>query len=172
MSKNFDLNTFTFNAKTLRTVTIDGEPWFSAPDVLDCLGHSRNLSGSASRHLRSLSDDERRLVSKSNVPTSDVTFPNRGQTMLSECGLYKVILRAQRSNPAGADRRRSPRVRSPHRRSRLTSFLKHFVQNWAHPLAYRLGDRQAPQATPSKPPSRLVNPPFPAPRTSPKQAHI
>lgn len=33
MTKHFDLETFTFNGHTLRTVKIDGEPWFVATDV-------------------------------------------------------------------------------------------------------------------------------------------
>ena len=103
MSKHFDLETFTFNGHALRTVTIDGEPWFSSPDALDCLGQSRNASGSAGRNLRSLDESERRVINKSNASISDVTFPNRGQNFISESGLYKIILRAQRKNPAAKE---------------------------------------------------------------------
>lgn len=44
MSKNFptakaafDLETFTFNGHALRTVVIDGKPWFVSSDVARCL---------------------------------------------------------------------------------------------------------------------------------------
>ena len=37
-SKSFDLETFTFNGHMLRTVVIDGKPWFVFGDVLLCMG--------------------------------------------------------------------------------------------------------------------------------------
>lgn len=100
--KSFDLETFTYNGHTLRTVLIDGKPWFSALDAAAAINLNTE-SGSARRFLGALDQDECRHLLRSNVKTADVSFPNRGLNMISESGLYKFIMRAQRSNPAARE---------------------------------------------------------------------
>lgn len=109
---SFDLETFTFNGKTLRTVVIDGKPWFAAIDVLAALG----LNTRHTQHIRYAADDDEYLVlKKSAMPETGIElrhlFPQasggRGSanalSLISESGLYKFTLRAQRSNPAARD---------------------------------------------------------------------
>lgn len=82
------LNTFDFNGHQLRTVVIEGEPWFAAPDVAGCLGlaNPESMCRPVDRHqLRTQSLRGKR--------------GNRMVTMLSESALYSVTMRAQRSKP-------------------------------------------------------------------------
>lgn len=69
----------------LRSVTIDGEPWFVAKDVTDALGLGR-----AQDSIRYLDDDERGVCL--------VGTPSGEQQMatVSEAGLYSLILRSRR----------------------------------------------------------------------------
>lgn len=71
---------FTFESKTLRTVMVEGEPWFVAKDVADALDYSE--SSALTRHL---DDDEKGL--------STVQTPGGSQEVivLSESGLYHAI---------------------------------------------------------------------------------
>ena len=47
----------------LRTIEIDGEPWFHATDVCKCVGLSTN--GGTFHHLRKLDADEKQTLKKS-----------------------------------------------------------------------------------------------------------
>lgn len=95
--KSFDLNTFTYNGHTLRTVTIDGKPWFVAVDVCRALGVYIKTDGevSTTTATRDLDADER------GVPPNDIG--GRRPIIVSESGLYKIAMRARRSNPAARD---------------------------------------------------------------------
>ncbi len=84
---------FKFNAQDIRVVTLDDAPWFVAKDVCDTLGL---YDGSAGRNLATLEDDERRHLEKSKVYTTDVSFPNRGATCVSESGLYKLVMKSRK----------------------------------------------------------------------------
>lgn len=74
---------------------IDGDPWFVAGDVGLAMGWSRRAV--TQQVQRNLNDDER---CAQVVPTSG--GPQR-LTVVSESGLYKLILRAQRACPAARD---------------------------------------------------------------------
>lgn len=106
----FDLETFTFNGITLHTVVIDGEPWFSAKDMLRAIGSkARNT-----QHVRDVADEgDYRIIRVQEVQERGIElrylFPTgaRGSansvSLVNEPGLYKFTLRAQRSNPAARD---------------------------------------------------------------------
>ena len=66
---------------TIRTTTIDGEPWFVAKDVCDALGYRMT-----SDMTRRLDDDEK--------DTHSVRTPggNQAMTVINEAGLYNAIL--------------------------------------------------------------------------------
>lgn len=72
----------------VRTVEIDGAPWFVAKDVCRCLG----LKGDVSLVCRRLAQGERSVYV---TPTQD-----RGQgkpprlTIISESGLYRLVMRS------------------------------------------------------------------------------
>lgn len=80
----------TLRARDVRTISLDGEPWFAAIDVLAALGVPRRT---LSHHLVTLQDDERRHVARPRDVPSDVKFGNSGVEFLSLSGLFKLLLR-------------------------------------------------------------------------------
>lgn len=83
--------TFPETGQPVRTVTIDGEPWFVANDVVGVLGYSNGRMAIASLPERM----------KSSVTIADGTPGNPNRTVLSEFGVYRLIMR---SNLAAAER--------------------------------------------------------------------
>ena len=79
---------FTFNASNqqVRTVTIDGEPYFVAADVCSCLQLSNNRQAVAT-----LDDDEKR-VSVVMTPLGGL----QSMTVLNESGLYNLIFQSRK----------------------------------------------------------------------------
>jgi prophage antirepressor-like protein len=68
---------------SIRTVSIDGEPWFAGKDVAEALGYT-NGSRDINRHV----DEEDRRNYRNG--TSEIN--NRGITIINESGLYSLIL--------------------------------------------------------------------------------
>lgn len=83
------------NFGNVRVVVRDGEPWFVAKDVCDCLGLD-NVSKACER----LDDDEVSSFTKSDVGenTGLYDFSNGGRAPLivSESGLYTLIMRSNK----------------------------------------------------------------------------
>ena len=77
---------FSFEGKQVRTVTSDGEPWFVLADVCRVLEYS-NPSQAASR----LDVDERGII------TGDTPSGQQAMVIISESGLYSLILTCSRS---------------------------------------------------------------------------
>lgn len=69
----------------VRTVTIDGEPWFAGFDVADALGY-KNQSDAIAKHVE---DEDKQTFLKSQITTLD-EIPNRGLTFVNESGLYAL----------------------------------------------------------------------------------
>lgn len=67
----------------IRTITIDGEPWFVGKDVAEVLGYS-NSRDALSKHVDS--DD------RNTVAFRDGTSGNPKTTIINESGLYSLIL--------------------------------------------------------------------------------
>jgi prophage antirepressor-like protein len=93
----------TFADQQLRGVKIDNEPWFVASDVCRCLG--LGLEKGTHRHTAKLEADEKQLLRKGKPEPSTVkcgglweAFENV-HTLISESGLYKLILRAHPERP-------------------------------------------------------------------------
>lgn len=76
---------FTYGNLPVRTVMVDGEPWFVVADVCRVLG-----IGKANDAVRGLDDDER--------GTDSIRTPSGMQEMLicSESGLFSLILRSRK----------------------------------------------------------------------------
>ena len=74
---------FTFNGTEVRTITIDGEPWWVAADVAQALGiiNSRNM-------VARLDGDEK------GVCLLDTPGGRQNLTIISESGLYSAIVRS------------------------------------------------------------------------------
>ena len=75
---------FTFNGAEVRTVTIDGEPWFIAGDVTDLLGYINGRMALAAIPDRM----------KSSVTISDGTPGNPNRAVLNEAGVNRLIMRS------------------------------------------------------------------------------
>lgn len=71
------LEVFTYGAADVRTILMDGEPWFSAVDVCAVLE-----IGNPSQAMTRLDDDERTLISNEG----------RELNVVSEAGLFSLIL--------------------------------------------------------------------------------
>jgi prophage antirepressor-like protein len=84
----------------LRTIEIEGDPWFAAADVCRCLGLKAHPSnGGFTGHLEKLARDEKRVQTVEDAPTN----PNGGapgkrrMTMINETGLYRLIMRSDKA---------------------------------------------------------------------------
>lgn len=73
---------FNFDTRTIRSTLIDGAPWFVAKDVCDVLELRVDNS------VRSLDDDEKGITHLQGFA--------RGATIVSESGLYSLILRSRK----------------------------------------------------------------------------
>ena len=73
---------------TVRVVTIDGAPWFVAKDVCTTLG----IGGTGEVYKRLPADDMTK-VSRADLGH---THPGKPMVLVSESGLYKLILRSDK----------------------------------------------------------------------------
>jgi prophage antirepressor-like protein len=90
------LTTYDFNKNTIRVVEIDGEPWFVVRDVTNLLNFQTTAgSGWLTKHL--LPEEVR------TIRISEGKRGNPNKVVVSESGLYKLILRAQRANPVARE---------------------------------------------------------------------
>jgi len=76
-----ELQTFNFEELPVRTINIDGEPYFVGKDVADILGYSNSRKA-----LLDHVDEEDKLTSR--IVTAG---QNRNQTIINESGLYSLI---------------------------------------------------------------------------------
>lgn len=84
---NTEIQAFNFNAVTLRVLTDEtGDPWFVAKDVCDILGLENSRKATAE-----LDSDE-----KNTVTISDGIPGNPNKTIISEPGLYRLIMRSRK----------------------------------------------------------------------------
>lgn len=73
---------FEFHGYEVRTMTIDGEPYFVGKDVAEVLGYQR-----ADNAIRNHVDDEDKLMHQISA-----SGQNRNMTIINESGLYSLIL--------------------------------------------------------------------------------
>ncbi|EDY7994905.1 BRO-like protein [Salmonella enterica] len=86
MTTQKNTSVFSFESQAdIRTIIIDGEPWFIALDVCNALGISNNRDA-----LLKLDDDE-----KNTVALTDGKRGNPNTLIISESGLYTLILRCR-----------------------------------------------------------------------------
>lgn len=84
---NNEIRQFDFKGAALRTLTDEnGEPWFVAKDVCDILGLENSRKATAE-----FDPDE-----KNTVTISDGIPGNPNKTIISEPGLYKLIMRSRK----------------------------------------------------------------------------
>jgi prophage antirepressor-like protein len=80
-----EIEAFRFNTIVVRTVLVDGEPWFVAGDVCDVL-EIRNSRDA----LSGLDEDEK------GVATADTPGGEQRVSIINEAGLYSLILRSRK----------------------------------------------------------------------------
>ena len=81
-----ELSTFTKEEfGTVRTMMIDGEAYFCAKDVSECLGYA-NARDALKKHV---DDEDKRLIQRSQIATLEI--PNRGMTFVNESGVYSLV---------------------------------------------------------------------------------
>ncbi|HCD4455626.1 TPA: ORF6C domain-containing protein [Staphylococcus aureus] len=83
-----ELRTFNFEELPVRTLEVDGEPYFIGKDVADILGYT-NSRKTLSDHV----DEEDKLTSR--IVTSG---QNRNVTIINESGLYSLIFSSKLEN--------------------------------------------------------------------------
>lgn len=83
-----ELIPFDYADRQIRTLTIDGEPWFVAADVCAVLGY-QNASDAVRKHVR----EAHRGVSRIATPSGE-----QQMTVINEPGLYRLIMRSNASN--------------------------------------------------------------------------
>lgn len=84
---NNEIRKFDFRGASLRTLTDEaGEPWFVAKDVCDILGLENSRKATAE-----LDSDE-----KNTVTISDGIAGNPNKTIISEPGLYRLVMKSRK----------------------------------------------------------------------------
>lgn len=87
---NSNLQLFDFEGNQVRTLKINGEPWFVGKDVANILGYS-NTRDALNKHV----DSE----DKNTVAIHDgITRGNPNQVVINESGLYSLILSSKMPN--------------------------------------------------------------------------
>lgn len=70
----------------IRTVEVEGEPWFVGKDIAEALGYS-NTKDALSTHVDC---EDKRIFQRSEIATFEI--PTRGLTIINESGLYSLVL--------------------------------------------------------------------------------
>lgn len=81
-----ELKVFNYQDNEVRTVEVNGEPWFVLKDVCNVLG-----LGSAHKVADRLDEDER-----NQIPLTDSLGREQETTIVNESGLYNVLLRSDK----------------------------------------------------------------------------
>ena len=68
---------------SVRSLEIDGEPWFVGKDIAEALGYS-DTNKAVAMHV---DDDDKKLNDKTSP-----SFGQRGATIINESGLYSLVL--------------------------------------------------------------------------------
>lgn len=81
-----ELQVFNFKGNEVRTIVIDGKPYFVGKDIAEILGYS-NTKDAIATHV---DEEDRTVIQRSENTTLEI--PNRGLTVINESGLYSLIL--------------------------------------------------------------------------------
>lgn len=69
----------------IRTIEMNGEPWFVGKDVAEALGY-KDTPDSLKKHVL---EEDKRILKPGEMPT--LKIPNRGTYIINESGLYALI---------------------------------------------------------------------------------
>lgn len=84
-----EIQLFKFEGKEVRTLKIDGEPWFVGKDLTDILGYS-NSRKALKDHV---DKEDQQILTSRNVTLENI--PNRGLTGVNESGMFSLVLSSQ-----------------------------------------------------------------------------
>lgn len=84
-----EIQLFKFEGKEVRTLKIDGEPWFVGKDLTDILGYS-NSRKALKDHV---DKEDQQILTSRNVTLKNI--PNRGLTGVNESGMFSLVLSSQ-----------------------------------------------------------------------------
>ena len=84
-----EIQLFKFEGKEVRTLKIDGEPWFVGKDLTDILGYS-NSRKALKDHV---DKEDQQILTSRNVTLENI--PNRGLTAVNESGMFSLVLSSQ-----------------------------------------------------------------------------
>lgn len=87
-----DLTVFAFDTAAVRTLTIDGEPWFVAADIANVLGFKHTP------HMVRMLDDDETAVHIVDSRSSNGVVQDREVTIISESGMYACVLKSRRAD--------------------------------------------------------------------------
>lgn len=69
----------------VRTMEINGEPWFVGKDVADALGFTNSRKALADH----VDEEDKQIIQRSQIVTLEI--PNRGLTIINESGVYSLV---------------------------------------------------------------------------------
>ncbi len=84
------LSTFLFETHIIRTLSINNEPWFVAKDLCNALDISN-----PSKAIINLDEDEKMVSSDSNLKLGSAGNGAQSLSLVSESGMYTLILRCR-----------------------------------------------------------------------------
>ena len=90
MSSQSQLSTFNFENHSVRIISIENEPWFVAKDLCNTLGISN-----PSKAILNLDEDEKMISSDSNLKLGSAGNGAQSLSLVSESGMYTLILRCR-----------------------------------------------------------------------------
>lgn len=97
MTTQTQLSTFNFENSAIRVIAINGEPWFVAKDLCDTLGILN-----PSKAILNLDDDEKMISSDSNLKLGSAGNGAQSLSLVSESGMYTLILRCREAVKKGS----------------------------------------------------------------------
>lgn len=84
------LSTFNFENQSIRALVINNEPWFVVKDLCDTLGITN-----PSKAILNLDDDEKMISTDSNLKLGSAGNGAQSLALVSESGMYTLILRCR-----------------------------------------------------------------------------
>ena len=84
------LSNFNFENQSIRALVINNEPWFVAKDLCDTLGITN-----PSKAILNLDDDEKMISTDSNLKLGSAGNGAQSLALVSESGMYTLILRCR-----------------------------------------------------------------------------
>ena len=84
------LSTFNFENHSIRALVINNEPWFVVKDLCDTLGITN-----PSKAILNLDDDEKMISTDSNLKLGSAGNGAQSLALVSESGMYTLILRCR-----------------------------------------------------------------------------